>query len=151
VQLRRVLLLFALVLGLSALVASIAPPPDTRDEAADDTTVATTPASPAPARTEPIVVRFSVDRKPKPFPTKRVTVGSSFVLEVSVPRAGDVVVDELGLRQSADPLTPARFAVLAQPPGGYAIGFVPVTGERSLVGEVEFVQPASVTRPRRAR
>ena len=31
-QLRRVLLLFALVLGLSAVVASIVPPPDTREE-----------------------------------------------------------------------------------------------------------------------
>jgi hypothetical protein len=151
VQIRRVLLLFALVLGLSAIVASIAPPPDTRDEAADDTTVATTPASPAPVRTDPIVVRFSAGQKRETFPTRRVRVGSSFVLEVSVPRPGDIVIDGLGLRQSADPLTPARFAVLAQPPGGYAIGFVPVRGERSLVGEIEFVEPASVTRPRRAR
>jgi len=151
VQIRRVLLLFALVLGLSAIVASIAPPPDSRDEAAEDATVATTPASPAPARTEPMVVRFSAGGKRETSPVRRVPVGSSFVLEVLVPRAGDVVVDELGLRQSADSLTPARFAVLAQPPGGYAIGFVPVTGERSLVGEVEFVEPVSVTRPRRAR
>jgi hypothetical protein len=150
VQIRRVLLLFALVLGLSALVASIAPTPDTRDEA-EDTTVGTTPASPAPGRSERLVVRFSAGEKHETFPTRRVPLGSSFVLEVSVPRPGDVVVDELGLRQTADPLTPARFAVLAQPLGGYAIGFVPVTGDRSLVGEVEFVEPASVTPPRRAR
>jgi hypothetical protein len=151
VQIRRVLLLFALVLGLSAVVASIAPPPDTRDEAAEDTTVATSPAPPAPARAEPIVVRFSAGGQRETLPTRRVPVGSSFVLEVSVPRPGDVVVDRLGLRQSADPLTPARFAALARPPGRHAIGFAPVRGERSVVGELEFVEAASVTRPQPAR
>jgi hypothetical protein len=151
VQIRRVLLLFALVLGLSALVASLAPAPDTGDEGTDDTTVATTPEATPLERAEPLVVRFSAGAKRQEFPTRRVPLGSSFVLEVSVPGPGDVLVDELGLRQSADPLTPARFAILAQPPGGYAVGFVPATGERILVGEVEFVEPASATRPRRDR
>ena len=39
-QIRRVLLLFALVLGLSALVASIAPPRDEEEEAPREPTVA---------------------------------------------------------------------------------------------------------------
>ena len=145
-QIRRVLLLFALVLGLSALVASIAPPPDTRDEAAQDNTVAT---SPPPAMVvQPARIEFSARAGSGRPETRRVRVGSSFVLEVSVPKPGDVVVDELGLRQSADPLTPARFAVLAEPPGRYAVRFVPVDGEPRVVGQVEFVQPATVT-PRR--
>ena len=143
-QLRRVLLLFALVLGLSALVATIAPPPDSGDEAVS--TVATTPASPpGAARTEPIVISFSAREERETLPTRRVAVGSSFVLEVSVPSPGDVVIDELGLRQSADPLTPARFAILAQPPGRYAVGFDPVSGERRVVGRVVYVEPATVT------
>jgi hypothetical protein len=151
-QIRRVLLLFALVLGLSAVVASTAPQPDTTgdDEAGD--TVSTAPsASPVPARSGPEVVRFSAGQRRGSLPTRRVPVGSSFVLEVSVPRPGDVVVDQLGLRESADPLTKARFAVLARPPGTYAIGFDPVRGERSLVGEVEFVEPGPVKPPQRDR
>lgn len=146
-QIRRVLLLFALVLGLSALVASIAPPPETRDEATEDTTVATSPAPPAMVM-HPARIEFSARAGSGRPETRRVRVGSSFVLEVSVPKAGDVVVDGLGLRQSADPLTPARFAVLAEPPGRYAVRFVPVDGGPRVVGRLAFVEAATVT-PRR--
>jgi hypothetical protein len=147
VQIRRVLLLFALVLGLSALVASIAPPPETRDEAAEDTTVATSPAPPAMVM-NPARVEFSARAAGGPPETRRVRVGSSFVMEVSVPKPGDVVVYGLGLRQSADELTPARFAVLAEPRGRYPVNFVPVDGEPRVVGRLAFVEPATVT-PRR--
>lgn len=149
-QIRRVLLLFALVLGLSALVASIAPPPETRDEAADDSTVSTSPAPPAMV-THPARVDFSARAASGPPETRRVREGSSFVLDVSVPKPGDVVVDGLGLRQSADPLTPARFAVLAEPPGRYSVRFVPVDGEPRLVGRLAFAEPVTVTPRRRDR
>jgi hypothetical protein len=151
VQIRRVLLLFALVLGLSAVVASIAPPPETRDEASEEPPAATTPTATPIARAEPVVVSFSAGEERRLPPTRRIRLGSSFVLEVSVPEPGDVVVDGLGLRQSADRLTSARFAVLAEPPGRYAVGFVPVAGERRVVGEVAFVEPTTVTRRQRAR
>ena len=149
-QIRRVLLLFALVLGLSALVASLAPPPeDTDDEARDEPAPAVKQAPTEPAT--PRRVAMAV-RPPGARPaTRRIRAGSSFSLEVSVPGPGDVVIDDLGLRQSADPLTPARFGLLARPPGSHAVGFIPIDGERRVVGRLAFGEPATVTQPRRDR
>jgi len=148
VQIRRVLLLFALVLGLSAVVASLAPPPEEAgdDKRATDTTVATSPA-PGPAVPR-MPVRIAADG---PQVTRRVQEGSSFRLEVPVREPGDVVVDRLGLRQSADPHTPAQFYVLASPPGRYAVAFVPVLGDRRVIGHLAFVRPETVTQRQRAR
>jgi hypothetical protein len=78
-----------------------------------------------------------------------VRAGSSFVLIVPVREPGDVVVDDLGLRQSADPHFPAHFELLASPRGRHYVGFVPVLGERRVIGQLDFVEPATVTpRPR---
>ena len=145
VQIRRVLLLFALVLGLSALVATIAPPPETDDEATDDATIAE-PAPRAPRPAPPFEI--TVGERPV---THRVRVGSSFSLEVSVPKPGDVVLEGLGYRQSVDALTPARFTILAEPAGRYGVGFVPVDGERRTAGRLVFAEPATVTPRRRDR
>jgi hypothetical protein len=145
VQIRRVLLLFALVLGLSALVASIAPPPEDSDEEGTPTA-----EEPAPVRPGAMPKRLSVSARDRRA-THRVTLGSSFSLEVVVPGPGDVVLDGLGLRQSADELAPARFGLLAKPRGFHRVIFVPVDGERRVVGRLAFVDPATVTRPRRDR
>ena len=150
VQIRRVLLLFALVLGLSALVASIAPPPETEDEEAQDTS-ALEQAAPGGPAVGPTSVSLSVPNAGGRAPTRRVSVGSSFTLEVSVPEPGDVVLEGLGLRQSADPLAPARFDLVARPPGRYEVAFLPVGGERRVAGSVAFAEPATVTRRRRDR
>jgi hypothetical protein len=148
VQIRRVLLLFALVLGLSALVASLAPPPEDSGEGASETPATTVEeAVPVPAA-GPRQVTLAARAHP---PTRRIEAGSSLSLTVSVPAPGDVVLEDLGLRQSADPLTPARFALLAEPPGRHAVTFVPVDGERRVLGRLAFVEPATVTQPRRGR
>jgi hypothetical protein len=152
VQIRRVLLLFALVLGLSAVVASLAPPPEESDdgERGTDTTVAASRPSEGPAmRRMPVRIPAGGPRSPRV--TRRVREGSSFALEVPVREPGDVVLDGLGLRQTADPHTPAQFYVLASPPGRYAVGFVPVLGERRVIGHLAFVGPETVTRRPRGR
>ena len=144
-QIRRVLLLFALVLGLSALVASIAPPPEDSEE--EGVPTAEEPASPRPAAMPRRVSLSARGRRA----TRRVRLGSSFSLEVVVPGPGDVVLDGLGLRQPADELTPARFALLAKPRGRQRVIFVSVDGERRVVGRLAFVDPATVTQPQRDR
>jgi hypothetical protein len=150
VQIRRVLLLFALVLGLSAVVASIAPPPeDTADDRKGETTTTTTAAAPAPSggparQTPPVHLRAG--QRSSPRVTRRVRVGSSFALVVPVREPGDVVIDDLGLRQTADPNFPAHFELLASPRGRHAVGFVPVRGERRVIGQLAFVEPATVTK-----
>jgi hypothetical protein len=152
VQIRRVLLLFALVLGLSAVVASLAPPPEDSgdEERGTGTTVAAAPPSNGPAmRRMPVRI---VARGPEaPHVTRRVREGSSFALEVPVREPGEVVLDGLGLRQDADTHTPAQFYVLASPPGRYAVAFVPVLGDRRVIGHLAFVEPETVTRRPRGR
>ena len=149
-QIRRVLLLFALVLGLSALVASLAPPPEDPDEARDEAVPTVEQAAPGPAMQ---ARRVSIAVRPRPArnPTRRIRTGSSFWLTVSVPDPGDVVVEDLGLRQSADPLAPATFALLAEPSGRHPVVFIPVDGERRVVGRLVFVDPMTVTPPQRGR
>ena len=144
-QIRRVLLLFALVLGLSALVASIAPAPEDGDEE-PPATVAPPPPAAAP---EPIAppLKVSVKDVDAPVPTRRVRVGSGFTLQVSVPEPGDVILE--GLRQSADSLTPARFDLVAQRPGRHPVVFQPIQGDRRVVAHLAFEDPQTVTpRPR---
>jgi hypothetical protein len=152
VQIRRVLLLFALVLGLSAVVASLAPPPEDAgdEERGTDTTVGASPPSAGPA-TRRMLVRIAARGPEAPLMTRRVREGSSFALEVPVREPGDVVLDGLGLRQTADPHTPAQFYVLASPPGRYAVAFVPVLGDRRVIGHLAFVEPETVTRRPRDR
>ena len=137
-QIRRVLLLFALVLGLSAVVASIAPPPQTDDEPPTDTSRASRASPPAvPVTSGHVILREG---------TRRVPLGSSFSLDVRVRQPGDVVIDDLGLRQTADPHSPAHFELLASPRGRHYVGFVPVHGERRVIGQLDFVEPATVIR-----
>jgi hypothetical protein len=150
VQIRRVLLLFALVLGLSALVASIAPPPEEDEEAQKSEPTVATPAIRPPTNLRAPVRLPARLRGARP-PTRRVEAGSSFSLAVAVPEAGDVVIDDLGLRQTADPLSPARFDLLASPPGHHAVAFVPLRGGRRVIGRLAFVEPVTVTPRRRDR
>ena len=142
-QIRRVLLLFALVLGLSALVASIAPPPKEADDERTTGTAAAAPSSPS-GPVEPTV------RLPAKG-VRRVRVGSAFSLEVPVREAGDVVLQGLGFRQTADPHSPARFYLLASPKGRYDVAFEPVLGGKRVIGQLAFVEPATVTQRRRDR
>ena len=147
-QLRRILLLFALVLGLSALVAALAPPPEEDEEPSER---GSTVAAPRLQTDLSAPIRLPARAGSTRLRVRRVEAGSSFSLEVPVPEAGDVVIDDLGLRQTADPLSPARFDLLAAPLGRHAVGFVPVRGRRRLSGRLAFVAPRTVTRPRRDR
>jgi len=144
-----VLLLFALVLGLSAVVASLAPPPEqsSDEERGTDTTVATSPTPTGPAMRR-MPLRIAARGQKAPPVTRRVRQGSAFALEVTVREAGDVVLEGLGFRQSADPRTPAQFYVLASPPGRYDVVFAPVVGDRRVIGHLDFVKPETVM-PRR--
>jgi hypothetical protein len=150
VQLRRVLLLFALVLGLSALVASLAPPPEEDEGGAEPAPTVPTPTARAPTDLS-APVRLPARVQGGRPPIRRVEAGSSFSLEVRVSEAGDVVIADLGLRQTAEPLTPARFDLLASPPGRHTVAFVPLRGGQRVIGRLAFVERAAVTPQRRDR
>jgi hypothetical protein len=131
VHLRRALLLFAIVLGLAALAASVSQPrrdeeraPDKRAEAPPRAPTAT------PRRSGPdtTTITFAA-RKPSERP---VAAGRPAVVLVKVRAPGQVEIPELGLGTPADPVTPARFDVLALEPGRYDIRFTSARGGRTV-------------------
>jgi hypothetical protein len=153
VQLRRVLLLFALVLGLSAVVAALAPPPEQDDEERPaEPRVETAAPAPAPAPPNELTIDIPPEGARNDTPVaRRARAGSRVALTVRVPEPGDVVIEGVGLRRSADPLAPARFDLLARPAGRFAVSFEPVEGEGRIVARLIFEAVATVRPPRPGR
>jgi hypothetical protein len=144
VQTRRVLLLFALVLGVSALAASLAPPPDTSRDKPKEPPAASAPSARAVPGSPARRVRLTAPRAAAHAaraPLRRLPGGSRLVLEVSVPEPGEVAIERLGLRAAADPLTPARFELLAEPAGRFPVLFVPVRGKPRTAARLLFTRP----------
>ncbi len=147
---RRALLLFAIVLGLAALAASLSRPrddePSPPPEQATTSTPAEEPAPEASPREEPTEVAdtsgtIAMDADAEE--TRRLEAGRSASVEVTVDKPGQVAIPELGLTGAADPLTPARFDVLVNTEGRYPIEFTPAgTGESGAAGTL-IVTPQS--------
>lgn len=141
-ELRRALLLFAIVLGLAAVVSSLARPPARESDAGRDT-----PASPGAASTptagpqrtsRPAApIRFVVGR---PAKTETFKTGSAATVTVAVEEPGVVTLEGLGLSADAEPLTPARFDVLSSRPGRHAVRFRALRdAESRLLGVLQIV------------
>jgi hypothetical protein len=130
VHLRRALLLFAIVLGMAALVASLSRPVEERggDSAQREPREQEPPtASPTPAPNLPEALSFDAAENE----TMRVRAGDAATVEVSVEEPGSVEIPEMGLTSPAGPVTPARFDVLANRPGRYQLLFTPAGGAPS--------------------
>jgi hypothetical protein len=123
-HLRRALLLFAIVLGVAALVTAISEPRDrdARRPASRTPDVESPIARAQPAPQPVLTVRFDARRRRQ---VRRVAAGRAVTLMVSVPAIGEVDVPVLGLTGPAEPATPARFDLLADRPGLYAVRFTP--------------------------
>jgi hypothetical protein len=120
VRLRRALLLFAIVLGLTAVAATLS---QSSDPSNDSPLPAGTLTAPEPVVSgAPAQVRFEVSKRRK----GTVIAGQAAEVYVEVDRPGQVVIPDLGLSAAAEPLTPARFDVLVTRPGRYEVYFVPV-------------------------
>jgi hypothetical protein len=130
VHLRRALLLFAIVLGMAALVASISRPIEERRGA--DTTPrqprapGPPPASPRPAPALRPALSFDASEPS----TKRLPAGDAATIKVSVPESGSVLIPDMGLVAPATPDTPATFPVRATRPGRYELLFTPSADDR---------------------
>jgi hypothetical protein len=137
VHIRRALLLFGIVLGMAALVASFSRPPEQRATSERTEQPApgpgTTPeegpatAVPAPADSSPRAISFDAASRDK----RRLAEGRAATLEITVDEPGSVEIPDLGLTASADEHTPARFEVFASRAGAYAIFFRPANGDES--------------------
>jgi hypothetical protein len=123
VHVRRALLLFAIVLGLAALVAGLS----NSDENSDPPQEPAGAAPPAGAPRGEAELVFNAAR-----PRRRVLAsGQAAEVLVEVHLAGQVEIPALGLSASADPVTPARFDVLEDGPASYPILFAPAEGSEA--------------------
>lgn len=120
VHLRRALLLFAIVLGLAALLAGLSNPEESSDSPREPAAVA--PSTGAPAGEAEL--EFDATR-----PRRRaLPAGQAAEVLVAVHLPGQVEIPDLGLSASADPVTPARFDVLEERSGSYPIMFAAAEG-----------------------
>ena len=136
-HLRRALLLFAIVLGLAALASSLSRQADRQADEADVTPPVTETAEPAPA---PGAAVEDALRLPGPGGKRRAVLdaGQARTLLVSVTAPGEVDIPDLGLSAPGTPLTPARFELLRDEPGSFAVTFTPAgTNESRTLGRLE--------------
>ena len=137
-HLRRALLLFAIVLGLAAIAASVSRPREGVSERATpapgfppptetDQTPTVSPGSAGPSRPLTQVTFDDSARKP----TRRVPAGQATTVLVEVDEPGQVEIPDLGLSAPGDPLTPARFEIFASESGSHEVLFTPAAGDES--------------------
>jgi hypothetical protein len=152
VHVRRALLLFAIVLGLAALAASLSRTGDEDPLRAPQQATTSTPepepettprAAPREETTEVADGSTTVELNAAEDKTGRIVAGSSASVEVAVVEPGQVSIPDLGLTSAADPLTPARFDVLVTSPGRYAIDFTPSEGDETRRAGTLVVTPQS--------
>ncbi|MBA3261165.1 MAG: hypothetical protein H0T69_01550 [Thermoleophilaceae bacterium] len=139
-HLRRALLLFAIVLGLAAIAASVSRPRDASDRSDQIQSAPTTTdsgqaptASPAPDGAPETVELTFVAGDPHP---QRIQAGQAATVLVEVEEAGQVEIEGLGMSAVAEPLTPGRFEILTPTIGRHPITFTPAAGveERRRAG-----------------
>jgi hypothetical protein len=128
VHLRRALLLFAIVLGMAALAASLSRPVERRGEHRTSTTASQPgPPTAAPKPASELAPPLSLEAGRRK--AVRMRAGEAATLEVAVDQAGTVDIPELGLSAAADAVTPARFDLFAARPGTYRLRFTPAAGD----------------------
>ena len=137
---RRLLVVFAVLLGLTALATALAPRPTVRDSPPAQRD-ATPTATPAPERSETASRR--VERTISADPGRkrahvRVRVGDVLALTVSGNVLDGVEIAALGKLEPIEPGSPARFEMLLEEEAELRVGLV--DAER-VIGLVE-VAPA---------
>ena len=137
---RRLLVLFAVLLGLTALVTSLAPrPTTTRPGIVQQTPSPTTTPSPDRPATTSRRIEQTISADPG-HPRTRIKARVGDVLALSV--RGDVLdgveIEELGKLEPIEPGSPARFEVLLDRRGELRVSLV--DAER-LIGLVEVAGP----------
>jgi hypothetical protein len=112
---RRFLILVAVLMGLTALAASLAPQPAVREQRSEPT------PTPAPGSPTLVTVREELSTAD---PRARVTVreGDLVELTVSGPESDSVML--LDRMDTIHPTSPARFSLLATEPGEHPIELV---------------------------
>lgn len=125
---RRALLLFAIVLGLAAIAASVSRSPDESPERVEQPPVRPDTAPSVGAGNAPagaIELTFNAEDEQR----RRLAVGQPGTVFVEVEEPGLVEIPGLGLSAPAEELTPARFDVRVSDADRFAIIFTPSAGD----------------------
>jgi hypothetical protein len=131
---RRLLVLFAVLLGLTALVTSLAPRPTAlRPGLAQRTPTATPTPAPTQTSSRRIVKTISADEG-RARTRIRARVGDVLALTVRGDMLDSVEIDQIGKIEPIEPGSPARFETLLDHRGELRISLV--DSER-LVGVVD--------------
>ena len=143
-HLRRALLLFALVLGLTALAAAVSP---SRDDGGAGSAGSGSAVAPAPAVSAsealPRQIVLDTRRRPRTGVARvlRARENEHVVVSVLSSDGGLATIPRLGRTARVSAAAPARFDLLGPAPGRYEVMFEPAgSGEQRLVGTL-------VTRP----
>jgi hypothetical protein len=115
VHLRRAILLFALVIGLTALAAAVSPSREDEGEPATDRATSTPDLSVLPRELD-----FSARESGRPQ-LRRARAGEHVLLSVASPDGGIVRIPRLGRIASVSSAAPARFDLLAPAAGRYDV------------------------------
>ena len=138
-ELRRAILLFAIVLGLAAVATSLSRPAPRNEESRGDQGASSRPtANPGPGS----VAVTTKPRAPIVFETgagtpetQSVRAGEAATVRIETDEAGEVSVEGLGLLAYAEPGAPARLEVLSTVPDRHKIGFRPTAdGQARTLG-----------------
>ena len=137
---RRLLVLFAVLLGLTALATSLAPRPTVRQPAqAERTPAATTTPAPELADGGSRRIEQTISADPGRAPARiRARVGDVLMLTVSGDVLDGVEIAALGKLEPIEPGSPARFEMLLERRGELRVSLVDA---KDVVGVV-VVSPA---------
>jgi hypothetical protein len=121
---RRLIILVAVLMGLTALAASVAPAPQTERRGAASPTPSPTPTTPGSDRAAAgrvVSARIEVGSPGEPLPRVRARVGDTVMLDVSGDVIDSVVVDDLPAIEPIAAATPAQLQLFAAAPGRYPV------------------------------
>jgi hypothetical protein len=131
-HLQRAALLIAIVLGLTALAASLAPSRQSGNQTSQTQQPPPPPPPVAPAPTARLTFRAPPGRRAQ---VVKARAGDHVVVDVASSTPGEASIPELGLSGSAEPKTPASFDVIVPQAGQrYAVMFAPPSGAPSTIG-----------------
>jgi hypothetical protein len=123
VHLRRAILLFALVLGLTALAAAVSP---SRDDGGRGGPGGSAALAPAPPAAPPRQIVLDARRAPgRGAPVLRAKENEHVIVMVRASQGGLATIPRLGRTASVSSAAAARFDLLAPAAGRYDVAFQP--------------------------
>ena len=132
---RRLVIVMLVLLGVSTLLASLAPPPGPRT--GSSTTSGTSRTAKERPKGDGQLLRREIDAQANRPEVIQIPAGDQLALEVSSDRVAEIEIGLLGLLDTAAPLSPARFDVIAEEPGSrYTITLTDDRDEAREIGEI---------------